>query len=257
MQIGSYAAHCTHRWQEVFGVAAGGGACLQFDDSTGCRAARGGVLAATLRVAADGADVFSVAAAVDAPDDVEDVGRTCFYTHMRGVFGSDDMRADMSMGMAFDDFAWFGAPLAESEASMAMTGAGIGEGFTVSTWDGDAAQGTLVRADCNAVVDLDLSLLMDARDVGCIAWCPEYDVVITGAAMFSGITAADANTVAAQEVFQDAIARVAGVDKDQVRILSVSAAARRRLTDSVTVEFDCLRYPAGAVVRRELKFSTP
>ena len=40
-------------------------------------------------------------------------------------------------------------------------------------------------------------------------------------------------------------------------ILSVSAAARRRLTDSVTVEFDCLRYPAGAVVRRELKFSTP
>ena len=73
----------------------------------------------------------------------------------------------------------------------------------------------------------------------------------------SGITAADANTVAAQEVFQDAIARVAGVDKDQVRILSVSAAARRRLTDSVTVEFDCLRYPAGAVVRRELKFSTP
>ena len=40
-------------------------------------------------------------------------------------------------------------------------------------------------------------------------------------------------------------------------ILSVSATARRRLTDSVTVEFDCLRYPAGAVVRRELKFSTP
>ena len=81
-----------------------------------------------------------------------------------------------------------------------------------------------------------------------------YDV-ITGSASFSGMTLDEAQSATA--VFRDAIARVAGVDIDRVTILSVSAAARRRLTDSVTVEFDCLRYPAGAVVRRELKFSTP
>ena len=224
--------------EEVFGVAAGFGACLQFDDSTGCRAARGGILEATLSVAADGDDVFSVAAAVDAPEDVTGVGRTCFYTafdaNMRG-FGSEDMYGDMSMGLAFDDFTWFGAPLAESEASMAMTGAGS-EGFTVSTWDGDAAQGTLVRADCDAVVDLDLSLFMVSPEKRKF----KADDVIAGAATFSGITAADADTAAARAVFRDAIARVAGVDKDQVRILSVSAAAaaRRRLTESVTVEFE-------------------
>ena len=189
-------------------------------------------------MAADGDDVFSVAAAVDAPEDVTGVGRTCFYTafdaNMRG-FGSEDMYGDMSMGLAFDDFTWFGAPLAESEASMAMTGAGS-EGFTVSTWDGDAAQGTLVRADCDAVVDLDLSLFVASPEKRKF----KADNVIAGAATFSGITAADADTAAARAVFRDAIARVAGVDKDQVRILSVSAAAaaRRRLTESVTVEFE-------------------
>ena len=82
--------------------------------STTARAAapRGGILEATLSVAADGDDVFSVAAAVDAPEDVTGVGRTCFYTafdaDMRG-FGSEDMYGDMSMGLAFDDFTWFGA----------------------------------------------------------------------------------------------------------------------------------------------------
>ena len=226
--------------EEVFGVAAGLGACLQFDDSTGCRAARGGILEATLSVAADGDDVFSVAAAVDAPEDVTGVGRTCFYTafdaNMRGFFGSEDMYGDMSMGMAFDDFDWFSSSLAESEASMAMTGAGLGEGFTVSTWDADATQGTVDRADCDAVVDLDLSLFMASPEKRKF----KADDVIAGAATFSGITAADADTAAARAVFRDAIARVAGVDKDQVRILSVSAAAaaRRRLTESVTVEFE-------------------
>merc|ERR1719337_430568 len=189
--------------EEVFGVAAGLGACLQFDDSTGCRAARGGILEATLSVAADG-------------EDVSGVGRTCFYTafdaNMRG-FGSEDMYGDMSMGLAFDDFTWFGAPLAESEASMVMTGAGS-EGFTVSTWDGDSAQGTLVRADCDAVVDLDRSLFVASPEKRKF----KADNVIAGAATFSGITAADADTAAARAVFRDAIARVTGVDKDRVMI---------------------------------------
>ena len=119
---------------------------------------------------------------------------------------------------------------------MAMTGAGLGEGFTVSTWDADATQGTVDRADCDAVVDLDLSLFMASLEKRKF----KADDVIAGAATFSGITAADADTAAARAVFRDAIARVTGVDKDQVRILSVSAAAaaRRRLTESVTVEFE-------------------
>ena len=177
---------------------------------------------------------------MDAPDAVEGVGRTCFFTafdaNMRGFFGSEDMYSDMSMGLAFDDFAWFDAELADSEASMAMTGAGLGEGFTVSTWDADATQGTVDRAACDAVVDVDLSLFMASPEKRKF----KADDVIAGAATFSGITAADADTAAARAVFRDAIARVTGVDKDQVRIVSVSAAAaaRRRLTESVTVEFE-------------------
>ena len=104
---------------------------------------------------------------------------------------------------------------------MAMTGAGS-EGFTVSTWDGDAAQGTLVRADCDAVVDLDLSLFMASPEKRKF----KGDNVIAGAATFSGITAADADTAAARAVFRDAIARVAGVDKDRVMILSIEASSR-------------------------------
>ena len=259
--------------EEVVGVALGVDACVQFDDGArnkGCRAAHDDDVTITVTAdldadvdlitaavtfdvredddAGDGSlsvkvgddDVFSLEASVDAPDAVEGVGRTCFFTafdaNMRGFFGSEDMYSDMSMGMAFDDFAWFDAELADSEASMAMTGAGLGEGFTVSTWDADATQGTVDRADCDAVVDLDLSLFMASPEKRKF----KADDVVAGAATFSGITAADADTAAARAVFRDAIARVAGVDKDQVRILSVSAAAaaRRRLTESVTVEFE-------------------
>ena len=259
--------------EEVVGVALGVDACVQLDDGArnkGCRAAHDDDVTITVTAdldadvdlitaavtfdvredddAGDGSlsvkvgddDVFSIEASVDAPDAVEGVGRTCFFTafdaNMRGFFGSEDMYSDMSMGMAFDDFAWFDAELADSEASMAMTGAGLGEGFTVSTWDADATQGTVDRAACDAVVDIEVSLFMASPEKRKF----KADDVIAGAATFSGITAADADTAAARAVFRDAIARVAGVDKDQVRILSVSAAAaaRRRLTESVTVEFE-------------------
>ena len=259
--------------EEVVGVALGVDACVQLDDGArnkGCRAAHADDVTITVTAdldadvdlitaavtfdvredddAGDGSlsvkvgddDVFSLEASVDAPDAVEGVGRTCFFTafdaNMRGFFGSEDMYSDMSMGLAFDDFAWFDAELADSEASMAMTGAGLGEGFTVSTWDADATQGTVDRAACDAVVDIDLSLFMASPEKRKF----KADNVIAGAATFSGITAADADTAAARAVFRDAIARVTGVDKDQVRILSVSAAAaaRRRLTESVTVEFE-------------------
>ena len=100
---------------------------------------------------------------------------------MRGFFGSEDMYSDMSMGLAFDDFAWFDAELADSEASMAMTGAGLGEGFTVSTWDADATQGTVDRAACDAVVDVDLSLFMASPEKRKF----KADNVIAGAAPFS------------------------------------------------------------------------
>ena len=259
--------------EEVVGVALGVDACVQLDDGArnkGCRAAHADDVTITVTAdldadvdlitaavtfdvredddAGDGSlsvkvgddDVFSLEASVDAPDAVEGVGRTCFFTafdaNMRGFFGSEDMYSDMSMGLAFDDFAWFDAELADSEASMAMTGAGLGEGFTVSTWDADATQGTVDRAACDAVVDIDLSLFMASPEKRKF----KADDVIAGAATFSGITAADADTAAARAVFRDAIARVTGVDKDQVRILSVSAAAaaRRRLTESVTVEFE-------------------
>ena len=259
--------------EEVVGVALGVDACVQLDDGArnkGCRAAHADDVtitvtadldadvdlitaavtfdvredddagAGSLSVKVGDDDVFSLEASVDAPDAVEGVGRTCFFTafdaNMRGFFGSEDMYSDMSMGLAFDDFAWFDAELADSEASMAMTGAGLGEGFTVSTWDADATQGTVDRAACDAVVDVDLSLFMASPEKRKF----KADNVIAGAATFSGITAADADTAAARAVFRDAIARVTGVDKDQVRILSVSAAAaaRRRLTESVTVEFE-------------------
>jgi len=259
--------------EEVVGVALGVDACVQLDDGArnkGCRPAHADDVTITVTAdldadvdlitaavtfdvredddAGDGSlsvkvgddDVFSLEASVDAPDAVEGVGRTCFFTafdaNMRGFFGSEDMYSDMSMGMAFDDFAWFDAELADSEASMAMTGAGLGEGFTVSTWDADATQGTVDRAACDAIVDIDLSLFMASPEKRKF----KADNVIAGAATFSGITAADADTAAARAVFRDAIARVTGVDKDQVRILSVSAAAaaRRRLTESVTVEFE-------------------
>ena len=257
--------------EEVVGVALGVDACVQLDDGArnkGCRAAHADDVTITVTAdldadvdlitaavtfdvredddAGDGSlsvkvgddDVFSLEASVDAPDAVEGVGRTCFFTafdaNMRGFFGSEDMYSDMSMGLAFDDFAWFDAELADSEASMAMTGAGLGEGFTVSTWDADATQGTVDRAACDAVVDIDLSLFMASPEKRKF----KADDVIAGAATFSGIAAADADTAAARAVFRDAIARVTGVDKDQVRIVSVSAAARRRLTESVTVEFE-------------------
>ena len=257
--------------EEVVGVALGVDACVQLDDGArnkGCRAAHADDVtitvtadldadvdlitaavtfdvredddagAGSLSVKVGDDDVFSLEASVDAPDAVEGVGRTCFFTafdaNMRGFFGSEDMYSDMSMGLAFDDFAWFDAELADSEASMAMTGAGLGEGFTVSTWDADATQGTVDRAACDAVVDIDLSLFMASPEKRKF----KADNVIAGAATFSGITAADADTAAARAVFRDAIARVTGVDKDQVRIVSVSAAARRRLTESVTVEFE-------------------
>ena len=259
--------------EEVVGVALGVDACVQLDDGArnkGCRAAHADDVTVTvtadldadvdlitaavtfdvredddagagsLSVTVGDDDVFSLEASVDAPDAVEGVGRTCFFTafdaNMRGFFGSEDMYSDMSMGLAFDDFAWFDAELADSEASMAMTGAGLGEGFTVSTWDADATQGTVDRAACDAVVDVDLSLFMASPEKRKF----KADDVIAGAATFSGITAADADTAAARAVFRDAIARVTGVDKDQVRIVSVSAAAaaRRRLTESVTVEFE-------------------
>ena len=61
-----------------------------------------------------------------------------------------------------------------------------------------------------------------------------YDV-ITGSASFSGLTLEEAQSATA--VFQDAIARVAGVDIDRVTILSIELSARRRLTDTVVVNF--------------------
>ena len=64
-----------------------------------------------------------------------------------------------------------------------------------------------------------------------------YDV-IAGAAAFSGITAEEADTAAARAVFQDAIARVAGVDIDRVTILGIEASVRRRLTDTIVVNFE-------------------
>ena len=62
-----------------------------------------------------------------------------------------------------------------------------------------------------------------------------YDV-ITGSASFSGLTLEEAQSATA--VFRDAIARVAGVDIDRVTILGIEASVRRRLTDTIVVEFE-------------------
>ena len=105
----------------------------------------------------------------------------------------------------------------------------------MSTWDADATQGTVDRAACDAVVDIEVSLFMASPEKRKF----KADDVVAGAATFRrhhGTPTSD--TAAARAVFRDAIARVAGVDKDQVRIVSVSPAARRRLTESVTVEFE-------------------
>ena len=62
-----------------------------------------------------------------------------------------------------------------------------------------------------------------------------YDV-ITGSASFSGLTLDEAQSATA--VFRDAIARVAGVDIERVTILGIEASVRRRLTDTIIVEFE-------------------
>ena len=62
-----------------------------------------------------------------------------------------------------------------------------------------------------------------------------YDI-ITGSASFSGMTLDEAQSATA--VFRDAIARVAGVDIDRVTILGIEASVRRRLTDTIVVEFE-------------------
>ena len=62
-----------------------------------------------------------------------------------------------------------------------------------------------------------------------------YDV-ITGSASFSGLTLDEAQSATA--VFRDAIARVAGVDIERVTILGIEASVRRRLTDTVVVNFE-------------------
>ena len=63
-----------------------------------------------------------------------------------------------------------------------------------------------------------------------------YDVIAGAAASLLGITAEEAQS--ARAVFQDAIARVAGVDIDRVTILSVELSGRRRLTDTIVVNFE-------------------
>ena len=71
---------------------------------------------------------------------------------------------------------------------------------------------------------------------GSVTLYPTSAPVVAGSATLSGISAADLDLNIA--VLQDAIARVAGVDTDNVTILSTSSGRRRRLQTDVIVNFE-------------------
>ena len=108
---------------------------------------------------------------------------------------------------------------------------------------------TAPRTACNEGLGCGVA----AAEPGAPSPAPTSAPVVTGSVTFSGISAADAEE--SKAVLQDAIARVAGVDTDDVTILSVSSARRRRLQAGLVASARRRRLQTGVVV--EYKISSP
>merc|ERR1719359_2376095 len=174
----------------------------------------------------------------------------------RGVFDNKAMSADLTMGLAIDDWG-SGLQIAQSEATMAMTGAGLGNGFTVSTWDADKASEPVDRDACDATAEVSMDVFVSSIEKR--KWAPSTKaptsapthaptpqpthaptpkpVTVEGAATFAGVSVAEA--MDSSDIFAAAIASVAGVPPERVTITSISAASsRRRLADEIVVTYE-------------------
>ena len=156
---------------------------------------------------------------------------------------------------------------------MAMTGAGLGNGFTVGTWDADKASEPVDRDACDATAEVSMDVFVSSIEKRW--WVPptkaptgpdtEADAeahaaptprptptptpgptlapteapVVAGSLTLSGISVADASGEESKAVLRGAIADVAGVSKSAVTILGVASASarRRRLRAGVVVDY--------------------
>merc|ERR1719421_1697010 len=150
---------------------------------------------------------------------------------------------------------------------MAMTGAGLGNGFTVGTWDADKAAEPVDRDACDATAEVSMDVFVSSLEKR--KWVPPTKAptpqpthapttkpssqptraptptptpkptpgptlapteapVVAGSLTLSGISVADASGEESKAVLRGAIADVAGVSKSAVTILGVSSASARR-----------------------------
>ena len=237
----------------------------------------GGVDAAgSIDLSTGGHSLFTFGGTLGA-NDIEAGDRVCLFMDMdldkRGVFGSKAVSSELAMGLAIDDWG-SGLQIAQSEATMAMTGAGLGNGFTVGTWDADKASEPVDRDACDATAEVSMDVFVSSIEKR--KWVPPTKAptpqpthaptprptptptraptptptpgptlapteapVVAGSLTLSGISVADASGEESKAVLRGAIADVAGVSKSAVTILGVASASarRRRLQAGVVVDY--------------------
>merc|ERR1719271_134327 len=149
-------ASITERGDNLMGLEASG----SWDARDG-----GGVDAAVSIDLSTGGDALFTFGGTIGATDIEAGDRVCLFTDMdldmRGVFGSADMSSDLTMGVAIDEWG-SGLQIAQSEATMAMTGAGLGSGFTVGTWDADKASEPVDRDACDATAEVAMNIFVSS-----------------------------------------------------------------------------------------------
>merc|ERR1719352_2047184 len=157
---------------------------------------------------------------------------------------------------------------------MAMTGAGLGNGFTVGTWDADKAAEPVDRDACDATAEVSMDVFVSSLEKR--KWVPPTKAptpqpthaptprptptptraptptptpgptlapteapVVAGSLTLSGISVADASGEESKAVLRGAITDVSGVSKSAVTILGVASASarRRRLQAGVVVDY--------------------
>ena len=144
---------------------------------------------------------------------------------------------------------------------MAMAGAGLGNGFTIGTWDADKASEPVDRDACDATAEVSMDIFVSSIEKR--KWVPPTEaptpqptraptprptptptraptpepVTVEGAATFAGVSVAEA--MDSKDILATAIANVAGVAPERVTITSISAASsRRRLADEIVVAYE-------------------
>merc|ERR1719421_2019541 len=125
----------------------------------------GGVDAAgSIDLSTGGHSLFTFGGTLGA-NDIEAGDRVCLFMDMdldkRGVFDSKAVSSELAMGLAIDDWG-SGLQIAQSEATMAMTGAGLGNGFTVGTWDADKASEPVDRDACDATAEVSMDIFVSS-----------------------------------------------------------------------------------------------